>query len=227
MSKFVGQAETIMRTLGLEWEPLAVRFSDEADARGDSTRKLRICEAFDVVRRERTILNFSKENCICPGGRHFTGLEPLPLETVAGVWTRGHKAYESMDVALASLRKQPQPIKRGDFVILGPLSDSEIDPSMVALFVNPEQADRVLGLASFKGAEPFTFYPVNNICSTITNSLAKDGPEINFLAMHSRKLANWSPNELIIAMPFRTFEKALDDISRSEYGTERTEGPKV
>jgi len=221
MSKFEEEAEKIVRTLGLEWEPVAVKFSDSADERG-SARKLRVCEAFDVVRREKVIVNFAKENCVCAGGRYYTGLEVLPLETIASVWIKAHKAYESMEVAVASMRMQPQPAKRGNWLVLSPLKKVERDPDMVLLFANPEQADRILGLVSFKGAEPFTYYPVSNACSAITNALAKGRPEISFMAGHSRRLVRWSPNELMIALPFRDFEAAVNSISSSGSGTALT-----
>ena len=227
MSKFEEQTIDIVGTLGLRWEPLAVRFSEREDPRGDSTRKMKVCEAFDAVRRESSILNFSKGNCICPGARHYTGLEPLPLEIVAGVWTKGHKAFESIDTGVASVKKQPQPVKRGDFVILSPLRKAESDPNLVAVFVNPEQADRLMGLASFRGAEPFAYYPVSNICSAISNTMSKGRPEINFLAAHARRLAKWSPNELMVMMPFKDFEMAIDSIPLSGYGTAVHEQPKV
>ena len=78
MSKFEEYSEKIGKTLGLEWEHIAVKFSDSPDYRGED-RKIRVCEAFDVARRENVIINFSKANCVCPGGRHFTGLEALSL----------------------------------------------------------------------------------------------------------------------------------------------------
>jgi uncharacterized protein (DUF169 family) len=227
MSKFEEQAIKTVGTLGLRWEPMAIRFSDRGDPRGDSTRRIRVCEAFDAVRRENVVLNFSKDNCICPGARHYTGLEPLPPEIVANVWTKTHKAFESVNTALASIRKQPQPVKRGDFVILSPLRKAESDPNLVALFLNPEQADRLLGLVSFKGAEPFEYYPVSNICSAISNTLAKGRSEINFLAAHSRRLAKWSPNELMVSMPFRDFETALDNVPLSGYGSASGGQPRV
>jgi len=85
MSKFEEQTINIVGTLDLRWESLAMRFSDRGDPRGDSSRRLRVCEAFDAVRRESSIINFSKENCICLGAKYYAGLEPLPLGIVAGV----------------------------------------------------------------------------------------------------------------------------------------------
>ena len=52
LSKLERNVEEVVETLGLEWEPIAVTFSDSLDERGVS-RKLRVCEAFDIVRREK------------------------------------------------------------------------------------------------------------------------------------------------------------------------------
>jgi uncharacterized protein (DUF169 family) len=178
MSKFREKSQRIVEVLGLEWAPIAGKFSDSADKKGDSARKLRVCEAFDVVRRENVVINLSKENCTCGGGLHFLGLSFMSLKKLASILSDKHKAYQSVDVAKASIRKQPQPIKRGNVLVLGPLDKFDDDPDLVILFVNAAQADKILGLASFKGAEPFMYYPVSNICSTITNTLAKGKPEI-------------------------------------------------
>jgi uncharacterized protein (DUF169 family) len=223
MSRFEAEAEKIVKVLGLKWPPLAGRFSISAEETRDSVRKLSICEAFDVARRENTVLSLSKTNCTCPGGRHFTGLEFLPLETVAAALTNErHKVYESMDAAIASVSRQPQPVKRGDFFILGPLEKFELDPDIVFLFVNPAQADRILGLVSFKGAEPFMYYPASSICSTITNVLAKGRPEINLVSAFERRAGKWSPDELMIALPLKDFEAAVENIPHSGFGTAQT-----
>lgn len=219
MPKLVSESKEMMQALGLEWEPVAVRLQSTPDERGDSSRKIRICQAFDAVRRENVILNFSKENCICPGARHFTGLETMPLEKVAGVWTNVHKAYESVEKALESIRKQPQPVKMGEYVVLSPLSKMEKKPDMVSVFVNPAQADRLLGLISYRGAEPFSYYPVSNVCSIITNTLAKGRPEINFVAGHGRGFADWSQGEMMVGLPFHLYLEACRNIPSSGFGT--------
>lgn len=223
MSKLGEEAQKIVEVLGLKWVPVAGKFSDSAQHGGDSARKLRVCEALDFVRRENVVVNLSKSNCTCSGGRHFIGLEFLSLERLATVLSKEHRVYESVDVALASVRKQPQPVKRGDFLILGPLAKFETEPDLVFLFVNPAQADRVLGLASFKGAKPFLYYPASNICSIVTNTLAKGKPEINFISAFERRAREWSPDELIVALPFKDFEVAVESIPYSGFGTAQTE----
>jgi len=225
--KFKAEARKIVEVLGLRWKPIAGKFTSKAGI-GYSTRKLSVCEALDVAKTEETVLILSKENCNCFGGKHFTGMEIIPLENIASVLsTNHHKVAESKEVALTSLRKQPQPVKRGDFLTLGPLEKFETEPDIIFLFANPAQADRMLGLASFKGAQPFTYYPASNICSTITNVLAKNKPEINLIAMFERKARKWSPNELILAMPLKDFKEAVENIPKSAYGTFGTKPAKT
>jgi len=218
--RFEADARKAVEFLGLEWSPIAAKFSAHSEGTGDSSRKLAICEALDVAKSENLVLSLSKVNCSCFGGKHFTGLEIIPVETLASALTKeNHRIFESKDAALASIRKQPQPVKRGEFLSLGPLEKFAKDPDLVFLFVNPAQADIMLGLLSFRGAEPFTYYPASNICSTITNVLAKNRPEINLIAPFERTARKWSVNELILAMLFKDFEEAIENISKSAYGS--------
>jgi uncharacterized protein (DUF169 family) len=225
MRRFRAEVEKIIEVSGLKWPPIAGKFSDKSPEIGDSSRKLSVCEALDVVKHENVLLTLSKENCTCRGGRHFTGLEIMPLESLApALATEKHRVYESASTALASMRKQPQPVKRGDFLTLGPLEKFQTEPDLVFLFVNPDQADRILGLVCFKGAEPFEYYPASSICSTITNVLAKERPEINLISTFERRAGKWSPNELLLAMPLKDFETAVKNISSSGYGVNDADG---
>ena len=144
----------------------------------------------------------------------------MSLEDEASVWVKLHRAYESLDVATASLMKQPQPVKRGDFVVLSPLSWVKTEPDLVLVFVNAEQADRIMGLVHFKVAEPFEYYPIGNICSCMKNVLSNGRPRINFLTVSARKWANYSPNVFIIVLPFRDFQAAVKNIPVSGFGTD-------
>jgi uncharacterized protein (DUF169 family) len=221
MPKFKRKVEKIVELLSLKWPLIAVKFLANAEETEENalTRKVSVCEALDMVRRDKSFLRLSKENCDCPGGRHFTGLQFLPQETIAKALTRkGHRVYESASVATASISRQPQPVSRGEAFILGPLERFKTDPDIVFLFVNPAQADRTLGLISFNGAEPFIYYPASSICSTIANVLAKARPELNLISFFERKRGTWSSDEFILALPLKDFEAAVENIPRSGYG---------
>jgi uncharacterized protein (DUF169 family) len=228
MSRFKEDVKKIVAVVGLNWTPIAGKFSVHNKEGADSALKLSICEALNLVKRDNVILCLSKENCVCIGGKHFTGLEIVPIETLApALTTKKHRVYESTETALASIRKQPQPVERGDCLILGPHEKFDSDPDLAFLFVNPAQSDKVLGLISFRGAEPFMYYPASSICSTITNVLAKAQPEINLISTFERRGGNWSPNEFLLAMPLKDFEEAVKNIPNSGYGTSEPQPRKL
>jgi uncharacterized protein (DUF169 family) len=217
MLKLEKQVERIVQALDLQRMPIGARFSESPDKKGVD-RKLRICEAFNVIRQENVAVNLSKENCTCRGGCHIAGWQALPPDELGAIYL-GAKAYESKEAAEASVSKQPQPTYRGRFLILGPLDKFEANPDAVLFFVNPAQADRILGLASYKGAEPHMHYPVTSMCSTIAYALAKGKPDVNFISVFERRRGTWSPNELIVTLPFKDFLVAAESIPHSGYGS--------
>jgi len=148
----------------------------------------------------------------------MAGWQFLPLGELPEIYV-SVRAYESKQIAVASVSKQPQPTYRGRFLILGPLDKFEADPDVVSFFVDPAQADRILGLASYKGAELFTHYPVSSLCSTITYALAKGRPNVNFISIFERRRGKWSPNELVITLPFKAFLVAMESLRHSGYGS--------
>ena len=214
------QAERIAHALDLHRMPIGARFSETPDRNGVD-RKLRICEALNVVRQENVVVNLSKENCTCRGGCHNAGWQALPQEELATIYLDS-KIYESKETARASLKEYPQPTYRGRFLILGPLDKFETDPDVVLSFVNPAQADRILGLASYNGAQPFTHYPATSMCSTITYALAKGKPDVNLISAFERRRGNWSPNEFILTLPFKNFSSAVENLAHSGYGSSLT-----
>ena len=216
MPPFEKHVAKIVQALELRDMPIGAKFSESPSRKGVN-RKLRICEAFEVVRQENIVINLSKENCTCAGGRHVAGWQALSMEELTAIFLEA-KAYESKETAEASISKQPEPPYRGRFLILGPLDTFEIEPDVVLFFVNAAQADRILGLASFKGAEPFTHYPAVSMCSAVTYALTKGKPDINFISFFERQRHKWSPNELIVALPFKDFLVAVENISQSGFG---------
>jgi uncharacterized protein (DUF169 family) len=231
MTKYEEQSEALKKTLGLEWSPIAVTWSDEPDERGSLDKQPSVCQVLERVKEENVIVNLTKENLMCPGGKHYLGLEVLPLPAVAMVWTKFHKTYESQEIAEKQLKKYPeQPIGNGKYMILSPLEKARADPDIVLVFGNPEQADRVAGLIAFSGCEvPLNFFPATNLCSVITNPLTTGKTDISPIARHARETRKLktSHNELLISTPYANFEAAVKVIPNSGYGTVKMEFPTI
>ncbi len=217
MSSSQEGVKKIVQILGLRNTPIGVSFSEHPESQGVE-RKLRICEALDAVKRENVVINLSKENCACRGGSHIVGWQTLSSEEYADLLFKAN-VYKSRKAAETSVDRQLQPVYRGRFLVLGPLEKLETDPDVVLFFVNPAQADRILGLACFEGAEPFMHYPVSTVCSTISNTLSKGKPDVNLISMFERTRHKWSPDTLIVTLPFRKFVTALRSVDYSTYGS--------
>lgn len=210
------RVERLVQALGLKIMPIGARFSETPDERGIS-KQMRICEALDSVRRSRVIVNLSKENCVCRGGRHIAGWQALSVKELSAIFMEVG-VYRSKRIAEASVSKQPKPKYRGEFLILGPLAEFQVNPDLVLFFADPAQAERILGLMCFEGIKHFMHYPVSSVCSTISNTLAKRKPDINLISMFERRRHKWPPSDLIVSLPFKDFVTALKSIGHSGYG---------
>jgi hypothetical protein len=75
-----------------------------------------------------------------------------------------------------------------------------------------------LGLACFEGAEPFIHYPASTVCSSISNTSAKGKPDVNLISTFERTIHKWSPDKLIVTLPFKDFMIAVRSVDYSGYG---------
>ncbi len=228
MSKYEEQAQILKQTLGLEQSPIGVVYSDEPDSRGSLDMQPNVCKAVEKVLLEGSIINLSKDNCMCPGGKHYLGLEAVPPPMLAMIWTKYHKAFESLEVAEKQIKKYPQsPIGKAKFVIIEPLEKVASDPDGVLVFCNPEQADRVTALIAFPGYEPMLSFPVSNVCFNVAVPIVTGKTHVSFISRHSREIYHIKVphSELFVSTPYKDFENAIQNIPNSGYGTAKTEVP--
>lgn len=230
MSKYKEQAQNLRQTLGLEWNPIAVTYSDDPDSNGSMDKQPSVCKALEKVLQENTIANLSKDNCMCPGGKHYLGFETLPPQILGMVWTKFHKAHESQKVGEEQVNKYPKPpAGKANFVVIRPLEKVTSDPDVVIIFCKPEQADRVTGLIAYSGYEPMLFYPVSNLCFAMTIPIITGKTHISFLCRHAREIFHLKipSSELFVSAPYKDLEKAVQNIPNSGYGTAKTEVPRI
>ncbi|HJW98184.1 MAG TPA: hypothetical protein VJ529_03570, partial [Candidatus Bathyarchaeia archaeon] len=62
--KFKAQSKKIVDLLGLKWAPIAGKFTVKTKKTKETLRKISICDAIDVVRREGLTVGLTKENCV-------------------------------------------------------------------------------------------------------------------------------------------------------------------
>jgi uncharacterized protein (DUF169 family) len=206
-------------TLGLDSCLIGVRYSDEPDPKGDTERKLAACEAIDVVRKEKTVINLSPESCNCIGGKYYLGLAPVPREQIIRVVMDAHKMFASDQLAHKFLDNVLPPRGRGSFVVMAPFFEISEEPDLVLSVCNAEQANKIVSLLTYSGQRPFTYNLVSAGCTSLANPLITGEIDINFITDHARRrVPNFTSYELIISMPFNKFKEALANIPHAGAG---------
>jgi uncharacterized protein (DUF169 family) len=206
-------AREFEETLELESCLIGVKYSDKPDSKGDTETKLAACEAIDVVRREKVMVNLSAENCNCIGGKYYLGLVPVPKDQIIKVVMDIHKMFASEQLALQFLDNVLPPSGRGNFVVIAPLSEILIEPDVVLSVCNAEQANRIVSLLMYSGLKPFTYNLVSAGCTSLANPMVTGEIDINLITDHTRRrVPNFASNELIVAMPFEKFKAASASI---------------
>ena len=226
------QAKDLGDALGLELNPIAITFSDSPDPEGSMDKQVSVCTALEKALYDGSVLNLSKENLLCIGGKFYLGLDKLPLSVGIDIWTDYHKAFISKRVARWQIMKGPKPPgfwpwskrKQKKFVVINPLEKNNSDPDVVLICCNPNQADKLTGLLAFTGHGPIKYFPANSTCMPLAYPYVTGKPTISFLSQHSREMFGLKipPSNLFVSIPYHTLQKSIAIITKSGYGTAET-----
>jgi uncharacterized protein (DUF169 family) len=222
MTDYQEAARQLEDALGLESCLIGVKYGVEPDARGDPARKLAACEAIDVVRREKAVVNLSSESCNCIGGKYYLGLAAVPKEQIIRVVMDVHKMFASQQMAQQFLDNVPPPSGQDNVVVMAPLSDMSVEPDLVLAVCNADQANRIVSLLMYSGLRPFTYNLVSAGCTSLSNSMVTGEIDIDFITDHTRRrVPNFAAHELIVAMPFGRFKEAVANLPYAGAGRAR------
>lgn len=221
MNNYQEAARELEDTLGLESCLIGVKYGDKPDLRGDTERRLAACEAIDVVRREKAVVNLSWESCNCIGGKYYLGLAAVPKEQIIRVVMDVHKMFASEQIAQRFLDNVPPPSGWGNVVVIARLSDMSVEPDLVLSVCNADQANRIVSLLMYSGLRPFTYNLVSAGCTSLAHSMVTGEVDINFITGHARRrVPNFAGHELIVAMPFKRFKEAVANLPYAGAGRE-------
>ncbi len=211
------QEKILKETFGLEWSLIAITFSDNPDPEGMMDMQVSACKALEKVLLENAVINLSKENLLCIGGKFYLGLDNLPISVGIDIWTDYHKGFESKKVTKWQMMKGPKPPgfwpwtkrKQKPFVTISPLEKVISDPDVVLLCCNPKQADRITGLIAFTGYGPIKYYPANSTCMPMAYPYITGKPIISFFSQHSHEMfkLNIPSSSLFVIAPYHDLRK--------------------
>ena len=224
-----GYADQLKSVLDLKGSPIAVTYSMDPDPRGKGGRHW-VCHALQRA-REGEIFSLSRQTSSCAGGTFHLGLGPRPTgeadKTLKEFLIRGEKLFCSLATVqrVRSLTLTP-PLGLADHVLIAPLEAAEEKPDLVIFLVNPEQACRLLTLATFMDGIPPRMQVMGSACyMTITYPLISGEINLSLLDYTARRMRRYVPEELFLTIPFHKMDNLIQSIPLCSAGTAEIEIP--
>jgi len=222
-------SKRLREVLGLEGSPIAVSYSLSPASEG-KTGKYFVCQAL-LDARDGAIINLSKGNCFCPGGAWHLGLTPQPTgkkyRFLQKFLVEGEKLFCSIATfhRAMDLTTKP-PLGLAEYVVFSPLEKAEIAPDLVVFLCNPEQACRLVTLATYPDGIPPKTEIVGSTCHmVIAYPLVSGEINISLLDYTSRKWQNYKPSELFVTIPYHKLPGLVSSIDVCSAGMAQVELP--
>jgi len=222
-----GYSKRLREVLGLEGSPIAVSYSMVPASKAKSGKHW-VCQALLDV-REGAIINLSRESCACPGGTWHLGLGPRPSgeadKALKRFLVEGEKLFCSIATfhRAMTLTTQP-PLGLAEYVVFSPLEKAEIAPDLVVFLCTPEQACRLVTLATYPDGLPPKTEIVGSTCHmVVAYPLVSGELNISLLDYTSRKYQNYKPEELFVSIPYHKLPGLVGSIDLCSAGTAKVE----
>lgn len=227
MTKMASSGEQLKNLLSLELEPVGVRiFSNgenipEQVKALESEQKLKsYCQGLTLAARGNVFFG-GREKLGCVLGTSTLGLEsdPEPLLDDAVLEKYGVGLFESEEASQASIDTA---VKYGagasQAVLIGPLDRLPLDPDLVILEVDPEQAMWVLYGANYKKGGQQILPQSGGVaggCSDVTIvPLDDNNVNVTFLGLGCRLKSAIPNNHILMGLPAGLLEEVTDSLEK-------------
>jgi len=165
-------ARVLKDVLGLQWEPVAVRFlTDLGQVSGyEALPNRRYCQMVMEARRGRKVL-LTAENIACPAAAAAFGFKPLPPKLASGEMLASFGIFGSPDAGRATIDSMRR-LERGQYaaVALSPLAEADFEPDVVVVEAAIEQLMWIALAARYEtgGRATFTTAILQATCEDTT-----------------------------------------------------------
>jgi len=215
--------------LKLSGSPIAVTYS-MTPATGAKKARPAVCQALIDAHRG-AIINITEETCGCPGGVWHLGLGPPPsgkgAEALKKFLVEGEKLFCTLATMHRTMRLTSAPPEGlAKYVVLSPLEKAEFMPDLVVFLCNPEQACRLVTLATFPGGKPPKLEIMGSTCHMVIGYPLVSG-ELNVSLMDwtDRSHRDYKPDELFVTIPYDLMHGLMWSVDRCGAGTAKFELP--
>lgn len=228
-TEWIQYSQKLRDVLALKGSPVAITYSNQAPEHSEPGKHW-VCKAI-LDARDGKIINLTRESSACAGGKTYLGLAPRPegdaLRALQKFLVEGEKLFCSI-VAFhrAQAYSTTPPLGLAENVILWPLERAEMMPDLVLFIVNPEQAARLIQLATYWDGIPPKTQMIGAGChQAVGYPLVSGEINVTFMDWTARRTKPYTADELIVSVPYHRLHGIVEAIDRSTAGTAKMEIP--
>jgi uncharacterized protein (DUF169 family) len=220
-------AVSLKELLELDGSPIAVTYSMTPAAGAEDGRR-RACNAL-LDARSGSIINLSRESCACPGGTWHLGLGPQPvgkmMDGLKKFLVEGEKLFCSLATMARTFHLTSAPPEGlAQYVVLSPLERAEFIPDLVVFLCNPEQACRLVTLATFPHGKPPRIEIMGSTCHmVIAYPLVTGELNLSLMDYTDRRARDYRPEDMFVTVPYHMMPGLMWSIDRCSAGTARVD----
>ena len=215
-------AEKIREALGIEWEAVGVKYTDEVTVAKLAEGQYTVCDGILEAAGGKVIM-LSKESCSCPGGRSIIGLSESG-EVPFKLLVEGEKLWCDVKTAVRSHIESEKiakpPVGIASKVYLYPISKDVFVPDLIIFLVNAEQVSRLITLAQFWDGKTPAFEMRGSLCwSIMTYPVVSGNFNVTAGDISARRMVRWDKNIMFASVPVEKIREIADAVDKSTAGT--------
>lgn len=211
-SELAGYQRSIMESLGMRWQPVAVSLIGADEPLPDApvpSENLRFCQAMMAARRGASILQPPHRHS-CPDGTSIFGMTGVPEKLATGeIYVLFHKVVDAEAAARMVAERPTLPPKSRRATYVAPLAKTVREPEVVVFTGTPEQMMWLCMSMSYYDGHRFDFAAsgFNSMCvEVVLLPLDKDEPNITFGCYGCRAATDIGEDMMFMGVPTNRLE---------------------
>lgn len=216
-TNFKLMAETLKQSVGLEYEPVGVKFYETYSENGiPKAEDHRMCQLIMRARKGESLI-LTKDEISCPAAAAALGFKPLPKNLQEGTMLQGYGIFRDKEAAIKVMNEMPR-LEQGKFeaVVAKPLKDWDENPDVIVI---EDEVEKLMWLAlAYLNEEGGRL----NMSTSILQAVCVDSVVLPFKSQKinmsfgcygCRDATDAKPNEAILGIPFSKLDMVVENIN--------------
>lgn len=209
-------AETLKEAVGLEYEPVGIKFYEKAPLNGmQKAEDHRMCQLVMRARKGEKLM-LTKEGISCPAAAAALGFKPLPKNLQDGSMLQGYGIFRDKEAAVKVMEDMPRlELGKYEVVVAKPLKDWEENPDVIVI---EDEVEKLMWISlAYLNDEGGRL----NMSTSILQAVCVDSTVLPFKSQKinmsfgcygCRDATDAKPNEAILGIPFSKLDMVFENI---------------